>query len=72
MKVLEFGKDGIVKMFNSHTGAPREKVAVYKGVDITGPLNVTGDTVELGYNETIVCSTPEYADKLFLSIAKEL
>jgi len=72
MLILETGKDGIFRMSNSHTKDERDKIAVHKGMDLTGPVSVTGSEVELGYNEKIVCNTVADANRIFMKIAKEL
>jgi hypothetical protein len=64
--------NGIIDIFNSHTKTKREEIILHKTVVLNGTISRTGNIVDLGYNETIVCDTEETAKTIIREICSFL
>lgn len=69
---LTTGKDGVVKMKNSHTSNVWDSMFIHRNLNLTGPITTVGNVINLGYNERIECDSADTANSLAMKIMDDL
>ncbi|MCD6435293.1 MAG: hypothetical protein J7L15_02795 [Clostridiales bacterium] len=69
--IIKVDNEKVFNIANSHNGNKRDAIYITKA-GISGFISVCDDTIQLGYNEEIVCADSTVAFEMFEEIIERL